>query len=72
MATMEFFHNDQFSWSEVVLEVIEFGQRLGSGWSILGNISEESNAVLCKGIGNHIKISGLQWAEWQVLNEHQA
>jgi len=72
MATLEFFHNDKYSWSEVVVEVIEFGQRLGSGWSMFGNINNESNAVLSKNASNHISISGLQWAEWQVLNEHQA
>lgn len=69
MAIMEFYHNDNLSWSEVVYETIEFGQRLGSGWSILGNISEESNAVLSKNAGNHIIIPGLNWAEWLVLNE---
>jgi len=72
MATLEFFHNEDYSWPEVVLEVIEFGQRLGSGWSMLGKISNESNAVLSKSVGNHINISGLQWAEWQVFNERQA
>lgn len=72
MATLEFFHNDKYSWPEVVVEVIEFGQKLGNGWSLLGNISSESNAVLSKSSGHHIKISGLQWAEWQVLNELQA
>ena len=72
MATLEFFHNDQYSWSEVVVEVIEFGQKLGSGWCMLGNIRCESNAVLSKSVGNHIGISGLQWAEWNVFNEPQA
>ncbi|BBM02429.1 hypothetical protein [Microbulbifer sp. GL-2] len=72
MATLDLLHNDKYSWSEVVVEVIEFGQRLGGGWSMLGNISSESNAVLSKSVGNHIGISGLQWAEWLVLNEHQA
>jgi hypothetical protein len=72
MATMEFFHNDNYTWSEVVVEVIEFGQRLGTGWSLLGHISNESNAVLSKNIGNHISISGLQWAEWQISNDQRA
>ena len=57
MVALEFYHNDQCSWSEVILEVIEFGQRLGSGWSLLGNIGNESNAVLSKQAGNHISIS---------------
>ncbi|WP_428240078.1 hypothetical protein [Gynuella sp.] len=72
MATLEFFHSDQYSWAEVVVEVIEFGQRLGNGWSMFGNISHESNAVLSKNVGNHISVFGLEWAEWQVLNEPQA
>lgn len=69
MAILEFFHNDQYSWPEIVVEVIEFGQRLGSGWSMLGNIDDECNAILSKKAGNHIRISGLQWAEWHVINE---
>ncbi len=69
MATLEFFHNDEFSWPEVVVEVIDFGQRIGSGWSMLGDIKNESNAVLSKNAGAHICISGVQWAEWQVINE---
>lgn len=69
MAIMEFYHNDNLTWSEVVYEIIAFGQRLGSGWSILGNISEESSAVLSKNAGNHIIIPGLNWAEWLILNE---
>ncbi len=69
MATLEIFHDEKYTWPQVVVEVIEFGQRLGSGWSILGDIQNESNAVLSKNVGNHIRISGLQWAEWQVINE---
>jgi hypothetical protein len=72
MATLEFFHNNNYTWPEVVIEVIEFGQRLGSGWSLLGNINTESNAVLSKNVGNHINISGLQWVEWQLSHEQQA
>lgn len=73
MATLEFYHYDELSWAEIVVEVIDFGQRVGSGWSILGgSINTESNAVLSKNIGNHISISGQQWAEWQVFNEPKA
>jgi hypothetical protein len=39
---------------------------------LLGHISNESNAVLSKNIGNHISISGLQWAEWQISNDQRA
>ena len=66
IATLEFNHFDELSWPEIVIEVIEFGQRIGSGWTITGNISEESNAVLSKKAGSKITISGLEWAEWQV------
>ena len=69
MVILEFYHNDNLSWSEVVYEIIEFGQRLGSGWSILGNISEESNAVISKNAGNHIIVPGVNWVEWLALNE---
>jgi hypothetical protein len=72
MAILEFSHNDKYSWPEVVFEVIEFGQKLGGGWYLLGDIQNESNAVLSKNNGNRICISGLQWAEWQVSNESKA
>ncbi len=72
MATLEFFHSENKSWPEIVIEIIGLGQRLGGGWSILGNIIDEFNVVLSKNAGNHICISGLQWAEWQVLNEQWA
>ena len=69
MATFELFHRENISWSELVLEVIEFSQKLGGGWSLLGNIKSELNGVLSKSVGNHVDISGLYWAEYQVLNE---
>lgn len=72
MATLEFFHDDKYSWPEVVFEVIAFGQSIGSGWSVLGNIHDESNAIISKNVGNHISIPGVLWAEWVVTNEHQA
>ena len=69
MATVIFFHKDGSSWSDFVVEIIALGQRLGSGWSIYGNIYEESNAVLSKNVGNHIRIKGLDWAEWLVCKD---
>lgn len=71
LATLEFFHNDSCSWSDVVVEVIDFGQRLGSGWKLFGNISSELNAVLSKDIADHISVSGLQWVELHISNENQ-
>jgi len=71
MASLEFFHNDSFSWPEVVMEVMVFGQKLGTGWCLMGDIVHESNAVLSKQqSSSHISVSGVQWAEWQVLNEN--
>ena len=69
MARLEFNHNDNYTWPEIVCEVIEFGQKLGSGWRQYGDIREESIAVLNKLSGDHVSIPGLQWAEWSVLNE---
>lgn len=70
MVVFELFHNENNSWSELVIEVIEFSQRLGGGWRLLGNITNELNGVLSKSVGNHVIISGLDWAEYQVLNEN--
>ncbi len=72
MATAEFSHSEKLSWPEIVLEVIEFGQKIGNGWLVLGDIKEESNAVLNKGASSNVSVAGLLWAEWHVSNEIQA
>ena len=72
MCTLEFYHYDELTWPEIVFELIQFTQKLGSGWSLVGNIDSEFSAILSRQSGNHIIISGLQWAEWQVINPHEA
>ncbi len=69
MVTLEFYHDDKKSWPEIIYEVINFTQRLGNGWLILGNIATEYNAILSKQPGSSFKNSGLQWAECSINNE---
>ncbi|WP_293743924.1 hypothetical protein [uncultured Acinetobacter sp.] len=69
MATLELAHDENYSWSELVLEIIALGQRLGSGWSIYGNINDDPSAVLSKSMGNHIRVSGVDWADWLLLKD---
>lgn len=69
MATLEFNHYEELSWPEVLVEVIEFGQKIGGSWALTGKIGMDPSAILSKNAGSHISISGLEWAEWQVSNE---
>jgi len=67
MVSFRLFHSTELSWSEVVLELLEFGQRLGGGWLIIGDIRHEVSAVLAVSDTSKSAIDGLDWAEWQVL-----
>jgi len=69
MATLELAHSENYSWSELVLEIIALGQSLGSGWSIYGNVYDDPSAVLSRSVGHHIRVSGVEWAEWLLLKD---
>lgn len=69
MATLEFGHEEKAIWSALVIEVIALGQHLGSGWSMYGNINDDPSAVLSKSMGNHIRVSGVDWADWLLLKD---
>lgn len=71
IATLKFLHNEINTWSEQVIEVIELGQKLGSGWSLFGNIQDEFDAVLSQESGHHIRISGLKWVACQLNYEEK-
>ena len=72
MAKLEFYHDDKLNWPEIVYEIICFGEKLGSGWVLLGDIEREPIGMLSKNINAKIKVQGLHWAEWQVTNESKA
>lgn len=72
MATLEFYHHDKLSWPEIVFEVISFGESLGVGWVLMGNIACDPSAVLSKESTAKISVPGLVWAEWQVSSEKDA
>lgn len=69
MATMQFYHSDNLSWPEVVYEVIEFSENLGSGWLLLGNVGDDPSGVLSNEGESRFSMSGISWAEWQVIRE---
>lgn len=70
MATLQLYHDENLQWSELVIEVINLSQSIGSGWCMFGQIDSSPSAVLSKESScSHISISGLLWAEWQVINE---
>lgn len=69
MATLELAHDENYSWSELVLEIIALGQCLGTGWSLSGNIYDDPSAVLSRSVGHHIRVSGVEWAEWLLIKD---
>lgn len=66
MATFMLEHGKMLQWAEVVIEMIELGQRLGRGWMTIGDITVEADAILSTHTGGKVSISGLEWAEWVV------
>jgi len=68
-AILELAHDENYSWSELVLEIIALGQCLGTGWSMSGNIYDDPSAVLSKSVGHHIRVSGVEWAEWLLIKD---
>ncbi|WP_336936305.1 hypothetical protein [Acinetobacter beijerinckii] len=69
MATLEFVYEENVVWSALVIEIIGLSQCIGTGWSMYGNIYDDPSAVLSKNIGNHIRVSGIEWAEWLLLKD---
>ena len=68
----EFYHHDGLSWPEVVVEVITFGQALGRGWLLSGDINSQPEGVLATAAGSTSSIPGLMWAHWEIRRENQA
>ena len=67
MVTFELSHSNCNSYSQLVVEAIQHGQKLGGGWLINGNILDDISAVLSTNTGSKSFISGLDWAEWQLF-----
>ncbi len=72
MAILQFYHDDKLEWPEIIYEVISFSEHLGIGWVILGSVSSDPCGVLSMETSAKISVSGLLWAEWQVINEEIA
>jgi len=69
MADLQFFHDEEMKWSEVVLEVITLGECLGSGWLLTGKISENPSGILSnQSPSSTIKEAGLNWVLWEIEN----
>ena len=69
-AQFYFYHDEKKEWANAVLEVIDFGQRLGNSWSLVGSILDDASGVLSKEIPNtRIIASGLIWANWTLTKE---
>ena len=67
-ASLSFSHYEKKDWSHAVLEVIDFGQRLGGSWVILGDIKTDPSGVLDgSDSNNHIRVPGLTWANWELI-----
>jgi hypothetical protein len=65
-----FYHDEKNEWSQSVLEVIDFGQRIGGSWVLTGTILDSPSGVLSKEIPHtRIKAAGLIWASWQLTQE---
>lgn len=67
MASLKLFHDEKMEWPELVYEVLSFGERIGNGWLLIGNVAESPSAVLnVESSSAHSRVSGLSWAEWQL------
>ncbi len=65
-----FYHDEKKEWANAVLEVIDFGQRLGNSWSLAGSVLDDVSGVLSKDISHtRIVVSGLVWANWTLNKE---
>ena len=51
--------HDVNQWNDFVVEVIAFGQRVGYGWSLSGDINQQVD-----GWSNESRISGIQSIQW--------
>ncbi len=70
LAVFELYHSDKMGWGDLVVEVLSMGQKLGVGWTLLGDANSDPSAVLATNTGSRSSVSGLSWAEWQ-LNQHE-
>ena len=66
MGKFQLNHQDELSWSDLVLEAIKIAQSLGRGWYLTGSAEDDLSGVFSTHSGGCAVIPGLLWAEWQV------
>lgn len=59
IASLQFYHSDEKSWAENVIELIGFGQKIGDNWQLSGDIQEKIVIVLDEKQGGKIDHWGL-------------
>lgn len=59
IAFLQFYHSDEKSWAENVIELIGFGQKIGDNWQLSGDIQEEIVIVVEEKQGDKIDLLGL-------------
>lgn len=54
------------TWNDYVVDVIALGQCVGSGWRLLGNVTEH-----LEGWSNEARVAGVTSIQWQLWPEEQ-
>ena len=54
-------------WPDLVLEGLQLGQRVGSGWCVSGSLTQDITAS-----SNHVSVAGVVLLEWSLLRTGNA
>jgi hypothetical protein len=58
--------HDGCTWEALVVDVIGLGQRVATGWMLLGSVDEELNGVASRTGGARFRISGVNMLSWEI------
>ena len=70
MAIMKLPHDQEQDWPSIIYEMLILGEQLGTGWLLMGSVSDDPAAVISiENQSTSINVPGLSWAEWQIIHE---
>ena len=61
--------HDAAPWGESVYTVMLLAQRLGVGWTVYGALDCDPSGWLATRRGSHVRVSGVDYAEWTLLRD---
>ena len=69
MSDLQFFHDEDLSWPQLVFDLLEMGERIGTGWLLSGKISMNPSGTLNSiSPATTVKEAGLNWVSWEIEN----